>query len=206
MGIFRPFPTQKWGCAPIRIKIAQKPSPLKSNSKKQPKIYWHRNAVKNLKQNNFIYTEIPEFFEYTASIELVNNYTSHILPHLQDELPVGIFGKKKKTEKYLRQMFTGPRYNFEVRRSTLSNNLGFEIFGLFSREFIPAESIIGNYVGFQGFGADLNHENFTYSKKHFEYIYNGDRDYMDSGDKGNFLRFCNHQDAPTAEALPIFVQ
>ena len=51
----------------------------------------------------------------------------------------------------------------------MSDSLGFEIFGLFARESIPANSVIGNYVGFQGFGADLNHENYTYSEKHYEY-------------------------------------
>ena len=156
----------------------------------KPKIYWSKKVIDQLQKDEFIYTEIPEFYEYTASIEKCNQYTSNekLLTSTgrnftyfdQEEIPSKYRGYKnrKKAWNYLKNtFFQGPRFNFDIRRSTLSNTLGFEIFGVFAREFIASDSVIGNYVGFQGFGADLNHENFTYSEKHFEYIYNGDRDY-----------------------------
>ena len=102
---------------------------------------------------------------YTISKEQVNNYTNFYYKDFdylrQAELPPKIFGKKKPVLNYLSKLFRGPNFNFDIRRSTLSNNLRFEIFGLFTREFIPKNSVIGNYVGKIGFGADADYEKFV---------------------------------------------
>ena len=184
-------------------------SKFQASESSTKKLFWSKSAITEIKNSNFKYTEKPEHFMYTISKEQVNNYTNFYYKDFdylkQAELPPKIFGKKKPVLNYLSKLFRGPNYNFDIRRSTLSNNLRFEIFGLFTREFIPKNSVIGNYVGKIGFGADADYEKFVYSDKHFEYIYNGARDYIDSAYYGNFMRYVNHQDAPTVEATPIYV-
>ena len=175
------------------------------------KIYFHKNVVQEIIQQNFKYTEIPQFYKFHVNKFICDNFTiQNDLPkyeHKQNELPSHIFGNKLKVEKYFRNFFKGPLYNFDIRRSTLSNTLGFEIFGVFSREFIPKYSMIGNYVGFQMFGsADLSAAGADdYSDKGYEYTYNGARDSIDSAYHGNFLRYVNHQDAPTVQASEIYI-
>lgn len=181
-------------------------SNINKDDPNSPKIHFHKHVISTQNNDNFIYTELPIFYEYTVDREIVNNFTINLNPYTQsDALPPNIYGNKKQAKKYLNSLFNGPLFHFDIRRSTLSDSLGFEIFGLFARSVIPANSLIGSYVGYTGFGADHDYEKFTYTKKQYEYIYNGERDYIDSAEKGNFMRYVNHQDAPTVEASPIYV-
>ena len=182
-------------------------SSFKNDKKDQPKVTFHKNVIKQMKEQNFQYTNLPIYYEYTIDRDRVENYTANLKgrEHKQQDLPADVFGNKRRTVEFLSSLFNGPLYNFDVRRSTLSDNLNFEIFGLFSRDFIPEHSVIGNYVGYIGFGADADYESFTYSDRHYEYIYNGERDYIDSARQGNFMRYVNHQDAPSVEATPVYV-
>ena len=69
------------------------------------------------------------------------------------------YGEKYLLNEFYNHHYKGPNFNFEVKDSTLMDSIPLEekdymdpIFGLFSREFIPAFSIIGTYIGEIDFG------------------------------------------------------
>merc|ERR1712217_742210 len=82
-----------------------------------------------------------------------------------------------------------------------------EMLGLFTREFIEKEKLIGMYNGLHVIGgSDKKDENsYKLSKHGWDYVYNGERDYIDAGMTGNFMRFMNHQDLPSVEARNVYV-
>ena len=140
------------------------------------------------------------------------------LPTIDNRTAQGHFkyGSQKMPEFYSNLDHLGfhlnvPNFNFDVRRSTLSESLEDRDYfsGLFSREKIPKYSIIGNYFGQYSIGYAINP--FDQSKrirhaKQNDYKFAGHRDYIDSAYSGNFLRFVNHQEAANCAVESLFVE
>ena len=201
-----------------------------SNKKKTKKLYFSRPVIEEFKILDFKYTEIPEYYQYVipkdelktltyadqklSDFQYFNQTLIKTNPQFQKLFDSKEYYqltdhdiKKQKiaANKYLNQLFDGPQFDLDVRKSTLSELIGFEIFGLFAREFIPNNSVLGNYVGIQGFGASVSPGKFKMSDKEYEYTYDAERDYIDNAYKGNFMRFINHQTAPMVGVEKLYV-
>ena len=61
------------------------------------------------------------------------------------------------------QFFEGPQFNVEVKRSTLSDQIGYDMYGLFARERIPKENLVGIYKGLVTFGGTYDTDGTKYS-------------------------------------------
>lgn len=234
-------------------------SSYKSDTKHK-KVLFSRHAVKTLKTQNFTYTERPKFYWADSTKNLTQKFvvTPETLKK-QNLLNLQELGQLHPTEinqllnrkntspnktieqgkyelaadlqdTYFDQLFDGPKFNFEVKISSLNTKSieslaskdNSDVFlGLYTRELISEGQFIGNYVGNTFLGA-LDESSYLQTKSekfhptkyqklisrldpNRDYIFNGRRDIFDAKYSGNFLRFVNHQKVANVEALSVYV-
>ena len=176
-------------------------SKFKPSSTKR--IYFHPSVVKNFPKTGFKYTENFKFQKMLAD-HVLNNHSNYHEFHPRKTVH-GAFSYDLDFEEYYSQFFNGPLYNFDVRKSSLSKVAKFDMYGLFSREFIPKGSCIGIYNGLYLVGGKQDFNSYETTNFGWDYAYDCERDMIDAGPIGNFGRFINHQDHPNVEAQSVVI-
>lgn len=170
--------------------------------KSQKKIVFAPDCPAKFKEQKFKYSEDFKFV-FQRELPIINNYTS------EDDFFIEDFNEQMywfaDEDDYYDQFIHGPRFNLEVKRSQLSDLIPHEMFGLFAREKIPKGSLLGIYNGLTTFGAEADWDNYQLTELAWEYVYMGERDYVDSAFYGNFMRFANHQDQASIDYSNHFI-
>jgi len=195
--------------ATLQLTISQNVpmGPMKPLSKfsqnRSKKIFFHPSIVQNFPKTGFKYTEKFKFSKMLPDHAL-NNHSEYHEFHPRKTVH-GTFSYNLDFDEYYSQFFNGPLYDFDVRKSSLSKIANFEMYGLFSREFIPKGSCIGIYNGVYLMGGKHDYQSYELTKFGWDYAYDCERDMIDAGPIGNFGRFINHQDTPNAEAQSVVI-
>ena len=135
------------------------------NSKTNKKVVFSKHAVNTIQFESFRYLTKNNHFKYKIINELlsINNHT--------EVKNIHSFYKNldsKKSLQFYDQFFNGPRFNFEVRKSTLSEMMKVNMLGLFSRESIKEGDLIGLYNGLHVIGWKFGSEVWTRVHSSFE--------------------------------------
>ena len=123
------------------------------------KIFFHPSVVQNFPKTGFTYTDKFKFNKMLPDNDL-NNHSEYHQFHPRHTVH-GTFSYDLDYEEYYSQFFSGPLYDFDVRKSSLSEVAKFEMYGLFSREFIPKGSCIGIYNGVYLVGGKVDYHDYS---------------------------------------------
>lgn len=166
------------------------------------KVVFSPDCVEKFKSEKFTYSEKPNFF-FQKPLAVINNSTDDEDFFIEDYNERMFWFAEE--DDYYEQFFNGPRFNLEVKKSAISDQISHQMYGLYAREDIRKGQLLGVYNGLTTFGAEADWDNYALSDLKWEYVYMGERDYMDSAYYGNFMRFANHQDYATIDYSNHFI-
>lgn len=166
------------------------------------KVVFSPDCVEKFKSEKFTYSEKPRFV-FQKPLAVINNSTD------DEDFFIEDYNEKlfwfAEEDDYYERFFNGPRFNLEVKKSAISDQISHQMYGLYARENIRQGELLGIYNGLTTFGAEADWDNYPLTDLKWEYVYMGERDYMDSAYFGNFMRFANHQDYATIDYSNHFV-
>ena len=121
------------------------------------KVLFSPDCPTAFKSQNFTYSENFKF-HFQQPLPVINNFTQDEDFYLED------FNEQQfwfaEEDDYYERFFNGPRFNLEVKRSAISDQIDHEMFGLYAREFIPKGELLGIYNGLTTFGAEADWDNY----------------------------------------------